>query len=199
MMSFYKHRFNFFLYNKMLPCNFSYSLFPLWRISNKEITSEREYNSGSLKSFIWEVTKNIRNILCLTRHLTTMRREESFAELAIVLVLLLMYRPVPCQDKTFSSRFWMSVLTSDRASSQFFRITLEPNSPMEFQENSNRLGPLEVILPKLKAGQTSKTDLAFPAMAGKWHCEVPLWATSPCVSSLSLQRFSFQLCLHPIS
>lgn len=156
----------------MLPYNFSYSLFPLWRFSNKEISSKRLYNSGSLKSFIWEVTENIKNILCLTRHLTTMRTEESFAELAIVPVLLL--SSVLCQDKTFSGRFWMSMLTSDRASSQFFRMTVESNSIMEFQENSNRLGPLEVILPKLRAWQTSKTDLAFPKMAGKWHCKMPL-------------------------
>lgn len=144
-----------------------------------------------MKSFRWEVTGNTRNILCLTRHLTSMRTEESFAELATVPVHLLTYPAVPCQDKTFSGRLCMSVLASDRASSQFFRMTLESNSVMESQENLIRLGPLEVTLSKLKAGLPSKADLAFSAMA----VPLPLSATSPCVLSLSSTRISFQLCL----
>lgn len=145
MMSFYKQRFHFF-FLQLSPWIFftPYSYF-----EDSAIHSLKSF----LKNFTWEVTRNIRNFLSLTRHLTTMMTEDSFAEFTTVQVHLLKSPPVLPQDKTFSI-FWMSMLPSDRSYSQFFRWTLESNSVMGWQENFIRLRTLEVILPKLKAGLT---------------------------------------------
>lgn len=81
---------------------------------------------------MWDVTRNIRNLLSLTRHLSTMMTEHSFAEFAEVQVHLVLSPPSLFCVRIEPSQTGFECLCWPQTDySQFFRWTLESNSVME--------------------------------------------------------------------